>query len=171
MKLDFFMKMAIESDFRRVAEILDSNIFDPQNVSHPLVQSAFIELLIRVRDLMAKTEKLVKRIDFNDDVIKTSSPNGVNDVNDVTDFIEFVRNAACHPESDKHFLEPQHGKFTFSVASGMISILARPGEKTITSDYDDDVCFFFGPQRIYLKSHLLRAIEQARTQLSPLLGK
>lgn len=164
MELNFFTRADIESTFRRIGQILGTGIFHPNSSGHPLVQSAFIELLIRARDLMAKTEQLASRITFDDDVIKTSQ------VKDVTDLITFVRDAACHPESDKHFLEPKNIKATFLVAYGKCN-LAQFGELSLKSDYEDDVCFFYGPQRIYLHRHILRAVDEASGKLRPLLAE
>lgn len=39
----------------------------------------------------------------------------------------------------------------------------------IKSEFDDDVCFFFGTQKIYFKRHILRAFEEAKQKLIPLL--
>jgi hypothetical protein len=34
-----------------------------------------------------------------------------------------------------------------------------------TNPYEDDVCFFFGSQRIFLRRHVIRALEEARIKL------
>jgi len=156
---DFHTKADIDNDFRRLDEILNSNIFSTANARNPLFQSAFLETLVRTRDLMRKAEVLVSRISFDDDVIKTEQ------VKDVTDLITYVRDAMCHPESDKHFLEPRNIKFAFCVSFGK-GTLAKIGDLEIKSEHADDTAFFFGPQRIYLKRHIIRCIGEARTKLA-----
>jgi len=46
-----------EMNIRRIDELLNSGIFDSTNSGHLLQQSAFIDLMICLRDLMAKVEK------------------------------------------------------------------------------------------------------------------
>ena len=41
--------------------------------------------------------------------------------------------------------------------------------KDFCSDYEDDTCFFFGEQKLYLKRHIIRAFEEAKNYLSNLL--
>ena len=35
----------------------------------------------------------------------------------------------------------------------------------MTSDYDDDICIFFGDQKIYLVRHIIRAVKEAELYL------
>jgi len=42
---------------------------------------------------------------------------------------------------------------------------------SLTSDYTDDICFFFGVEKIYLRRHVLRAFEETKRQLVPLLPR
>ncbi len=161
--MDFLTKCEIESTFRRLNEILASGIFAPQNGGHIFVQSAFIETLIRLRDLMFKTEQYSSRISFTDDVVTSAK------VNDVTDLIKFVRDALCHPESENHYIDVANQiKATYNVAYGKGALLSI-GTAAQASDYDDDVCFFFGLQKIYLHRHIIRAFDEAKQKLSPLL--
>ena len=39
------------------------------------------------------------------------------------------------------------------------------GDLKLTSDYDDDVAFFYGTNRLYLKRHIIRAFEEANLLL------
>jgi hypothetical protein len=163
MNVDFFIKSEIEDDIRRITEILASSIFAKENFKNPLVRSAFIETLISLRDLMYKTEKYVSKIDFDDDVVQT------DDIEDVTDLIKYVRDALCHLDSDNHYLEKGNIKATYNIAYGKANLLSI-GEFKQISDYEDDVCFFFGSQKIYLKRHIVRAFELAKDKLLPILN-
>lgn len=163
-ELDFFTRCDIETSFKRGREILDTGIFKPENCQHPLVRSAFIELLIVMRDLMFKTEKHASRISFQDDVHQFGK------VQDVTGLIKHVRDAICHPDSDNHYIEKGNIKATFNVAYGKC-LLAQIGERQQSSDYDDDVCFFFGLGQIYLNRHIIRAFREAEELLYPLLER
>lgn len=162
MDLDFFTKDDIENDIGRIQTLLQTEIFLPTNINHPLCKSAFIDLLICLRDLMYKAEKYSTRINFDDDVLKTDK------ISDVTDLIKFVRDALCHPDIPHHYLVKGQIKATYNIAFGKCNLI-QMGDITIKSDYDDDICFFFGEQKIYFKRHILRAYEEAKTKLLPLL--
>lgn len=92
-----------ESNIRRIEELLDSGIFNQKNSGHILQRSAFIDLMICLRDLMHKTEKYAKKIDFTDDILTN------NYVKDVSDAIRAVRDACCHIDSFKRNFD-ENGK-------------------------------------------------------------
>ena len=162
MEIDFFSKSEIESSFNRIDAILETNIFHAENKKNPLLKSAFIELLVCLRDLMYKTEKYSSRISFDEDIVKNDK------VNDITDVIKYVRDALCHLDSDIHYLEEGDIKAIFNIIYGKGSILSV-FDYVQESDYLDDICFFFGSQKIYLKRHILPAVEEAKSKLLPLL--
>jgi hypothetical protein len=158
--IDFWALDDIENDVKRIDLIIGTNIFSPENRKNPLVKSAFIEVLICLRDLMAKSEKISSRISFVDDVNIT--PN----VKDVTDLITFVRDALCHPESQKHYIKPREIKASYNILYGKDDDGAIEHVQ-LKSEYEDDVCFFFGEQKIYLKRHIIRSLDEAKEKLMP----
>lgn len=160
--LSFFDKWDIRQALERVETLLSSGIFSPENSQNPLFRSAFIELLIGLRDLMYKAEKYGERIAFRDDV----KPFGR--VVDVTDLIKNVRDAICHPDSANNFIHPNSIKATFNVGFGKCAVLSM-GDFEQRCMYDDDALFAFGLGEIYLKRHIVRAYEEARKQLLPLV--
>ncbi len=161
--MDFHEKAEVESSFRQIDKLLSCGIFDARNLASPLFRSAFIDTLICLRDLMYKTEKHAHRIDFVDDVTVRGQ------VKDVTSLIKHVRDAICHPESDKHYIEPGNNKATFNAMAGK-GVLLKVGDFEQSNPYDDDLCFFFGSQRIFLRRHIVRALEESKKQLIPLLN-
>lgn len=162
MNIDFFSKTDIESDISSIEKIISTNIFSNQSIGNPFVKAAFIEVLICLRDLMYKSGKYATRINFKDDVLISDQ------IKDVTDLIKFVRDALCHPELPHHFVIPDQVKATFNISFGKCNLMSI-GDIIISSDYEDDVCFFFGQQRIYLKRHIIRALNEAKSKLLPLL--
>lgn len=161
--IDWFEKSDIQIAIGRIAGLLECGIFHPDNARHVLLRAAFIELLIDLRDLMYKAEKHAERIAFVDDVRTTEK------IQDVTGLIKFVRDALCHPELPHHYLEPGNIKATFGVHFGKGTLL-EIGEFKQSSKYEDDICFFFGSQEIYLNRHIVRAFEEAKAKLLPLLS-
>ena len=111
---------------------------------------------------MYKAEKYVSRVAFADDVLATDQ------VHDVSALIKYVRDALCHPDSDNHYIEKGNIKSTFNVCFGKGVLLKMPDFEQ-SNPYADDVCFFFGSQRIFLKRHIVSAYEEAKGKLIPLL--
>ena len=163
MEIDFFSKSEIENSFNRIRAIQETKIFDKENRMSPLLKSAFIELLICLYDLMVKTEKYSSRISFDQDVVKNSQ------INDITDVVKYMRDALCHLDPDNHYLEEGDKKAVFNVIYGEGSIFTLFGYVQ-ESYHPDDTCFFYGSQKIYLKKHILPAVEEARSKLLPLLS-
>jgi hypothetical protein len=118
---------------------------------------------MNLRDLMYKAEKYDTRISFTDDVKVTEN------VTDVTGLIKYVRDALCHPDSDNHYIEKGNIKATFNVCFGKGTLL-KMGDFEQSNPYQDDISFFFGSQRIFLRRHVLRAYEEAKNKLAPLLN-
>jgi len=155
------------ADIGRIKTIIETRIFDRENIGHPLIESAFIDLIIKLRDLTCKSEKLGKRINFKEDVVMLKDGNGKEIVKDITDAIKYVRDAACHINSLNHILN-KNIVFTFNIAYGKINLLSMPGI-SLASDYDDDICFFYGEQKLYLNRHIMRAYEEASSFLQSLM--
>ena len=161
--MGFFTKSDIESSVRRIDDLLGCGIFQPANSHNVLFRAAFIEILIALRDLMYKSQKYASRISFDNDVKKTDK------IKDVSDLIKYVRDALCHPDSDNLYIEPGNIKSSFNVAFGKVNLM-KMGDFEQASKYNDDICFFFGSQGIYLKRHIIRAFEEAKDKLLPLIN-
>nr|WP_314872118.1 hypothetical protein [uncultured Pseudomonas sp.] len=161
--MDFYEENEIQESLETIEKIVNSGIFNPKNTRTPFFRPSFVALLISLRDLMYKAEKYASRIDFSDDVDQR------NQVLDVSGLIKFVRDALCHPDSDNHYLE-NGAKATFNVVFGA-GCVAQIGDFRQESEYPDDVCFFFGMHRIYLKRHIIRAAQEAQAKLDPLMSR
>ena len=160
--MDFHTKSDIKRSFRRIDELLACGIFEPLNSGGPLVRSALTELLILVRDLMQKAKIFSEPIEFMDDV------NITDKVKTVSDAIKFVRDAICHVDSENHNHEECNARLSYNIAYGKCN-LANLGDVEIKSDYEDDICFFFGSQKLYLRRHIIRAYKEAKEKLVPLV--
>jgi hypothetical protein len=139
----------IESNLMRIYSILNSEIFEVKNIDHPLRSAAFIELSICLRDVAYKCEKYGNRISFDDDVIKTDK------IQDITDLIKHCRDACCHIDSKNHRFQDVGGVFSFNTLYGKSSL------GVATNPYENDICFFFGEQKIYLNRHIHRFLDIA----------
>ena len=153
-----------EGSIRRIAQLLDSGIFNSNNVGHVLQKSAFIDLMICMRDLMNKTETYSTRIAFADDVLKSAY------VKDVTDAITAIRDACCHIDSFKKNFDENGNRGEYMVAYGKCNLL-KMGDFEAKGEYDDDAAIFYGRNRVYMKRHIIRAFQEAQAQLAPLLAR
>ncbi len=156
-KDDFFIKTQIETDFRRVTELINTDVFSDSTLI-VFREAVFTEVMIKLHDLLQKLNLLHKRVSFADDI----------DSGDITDLVSNIRNAVCHMDSGEHKLRgDQQIKFTFNTAYGKTTLLSAGGKK-LTSDYQDDICFFFGDNKIYLKRHIVKCIREAEKKTQAL---
>lgn len=156
----------IDDDIREIDGVLQSGVLSADRLGPPFTW-ALRTLFIGLRDLMKKSEEYAgKAIDFTDDVIQSENPK----VENIADLVRFMRNAAGHPESDHHMAAP-NVRDTFGRCWGLVGAVARDSNGNVIipgCDYEDDVSFGTGRQRIYLKRHILRAFEEAKVNLLPL---
>lgn len=158
--MDIRDKQDCESDIRRIHELLNSGMFEPANRGHLLQRSAFIDLIICLRDLMHKTEKYAKRVDFTDDVLTNEY------VKDVTGAITAVRDACCHIDSFKKLFDDHGNRGSYMVAYGKCN-LAKIDDLELKSEYEDDIAVFFSKNRLYFRRHIVRAFNEAQALLAP----
>jgi hypothetical protein len=156
--LDFHTSAEVESNFRRIDAILGCGIFSPQGAKSPLYLSALTELMIRLHDTLGKASAAGCPIDFVDDVMVRG------DVVGVRSLVAFIRNAVCHISSGNHKHDEADARISFSTCHGKCCLAEINGVR-IEGEYPDDVAFFFGPQRLYLVRHVVRAYKEARSAL------
>ncbi len=147
----------------RIQEILDSGIFEKTNKRNTFQQSAFIELMICMRDLLYKAEKYGKRIDFKDDIM-------VNDyVKDITDAVKAIRDACCHINAFQRNYDDHNNRGSFNVMYCKCKPV-KLGSFEMYSDYNDDVAYYYGNIRLYLNRHIKRAFQEAKEFIGPMLN-
>lgn len=165
--MSFRRKSDINSAIDEIERLLNSGIFTKEGSKTPFFKASFIHVMILLRELMYNSEKYAnKRIDFKDDVIPLKMDKKKQSVHDITDLIKYVRDSMCHTDIPHHYFTNEI-KATFNVVFGR-GVLISYGEDSVGSDYEDDICFFFGKERIYLNRHIIRAFVEARAALLPL---
>lgn len=174
MKYTQFTIFDITSNISRIETILSTDILAPHNKNHPLLWSAIIETIICLHDLLQKLRKLKAdngftifdaKIRFNDDLTKTAKQL------DITDTVGLFRDALCHIGSNTHFFEKDM-LISYSILYGKTKAFGwddRENSSNIESDYPDDICFYIGKYRLYLKRHILRALFKAKIRFACLV--
>ena len=161
--MDIQTKLDIEQSYSRIEKLFECGIFKQENANNPLVQSALTELLIRLRDLMAKSKYYANDITFQNDI------NQSDKITHVSDAIKFIRDAICHIDSDNHNYDKYNARLSYNIAYGKCNLM-KIGDIEIKSDYYDDICFFFGSQKLYRNRHIKRAYIEAKKNLEPILA-
>jgi hypothetical protein len=158
--MDFSLKSEIRSGLERTKKLLDSKIMwsDPTLIFR---QSVLIEILINLKDLLIKANKLGHRIAFTDDI----NPDPTLKITDVTDLIGNFRDAACH--SDSYRRKAQESTLSFNEIRGK-GILMQINNLTIGSSYEDDIAFNMGQNILYMKRHIERAFNEVEAFLEPI---
>jgi hypothetical protein len=159
--VDFYEQNDVVQSIQDIEKILATDIFTLDQARSPFFKAAFIEVLINLRCLMYKAKTFSAKIDFTDDVKIEGK------VVDVSELITFVRDALCHLDLKHHHVN-DGGRVSFNVSFGKRCTISGLDYRH-ESLYEDDVAFSFGEQRIYLKRHIIRAFEEAKSKLIPLL--
>lgn len=167
--MHFFEKSEIESSIAQIEKLLsEANLANP-DIPTESKQADFTWLMINLRDLLAKTEKFTGRIDFTDDVIPMWEGKKA-EVKDATSLIKCFRDAMCHRDSFRNLICTRASLTLGSVTYG--AGINRFGDFEIpTCDYEDELMFICGPQRIYFKRHIVRSFNEAREKLTDVLER
>lgn len=148
-KMSWFREGDIRLAISGIKRVLESGVFSPEGMASPFFEPSVVYSLILLNDLLQKADDDGKRVTFSDDIT------GGNDGVDVTKLIRDCRNAACHIGS--RLAEVDAGRFRFNVVAGRVPNAFVINSVSYGSDYDDDIAVFYGPMRLYLRRHFLRA--------------
>ncbi len=162
--MDVLDQQDCESNIRKIEELLNCGIFEPKSSQNILRESAFINLMICLRDLLCKVEKYGQKISFTDDIMQSDY------VTDVSDAVRAVRDSCCHIDSFKRHFDDRGNRGSFMVAFGKCNLM-KIDDLELKSEYEDDVAVFYGRNRLYFKRHIVRSFNEARVQLLPMLPK
>ena len=160
--MDINEQIQISKDIENIEYLLKLKPFENISDSY-ILWSIFTKIMIDLRDLVYKSEKHSKRISFSDDIITDSS------IKDITDLITYVRNALCHITSPNHKLN-SNCVFSYNIFKGKIPNGVCIENIKLNSDYEDDICVFFGSHKIYYHRHIIRAFNECKKNLIPLLN-
>ncbi|MFA5947084.1 MAG: hypothetical protein WC813_03605 [Patescibacteria group bacterium] len=150
-KDNFFVKTQIESNINAIESLANTGVFSAPAL-RVFAEPSFVSIILKMHDLLQKLNALGHRVDFKDDV-----ENG-----DITDLISKVRNAICHLDSPENLLDKDAQiKFVFCMAYGKAN-LVQIGEKCAQSEYEDDIAFFYGEHRVYLKRHIFKLVHETK---------
>lgn len=162
--MDIHDSQDCEENISRIEQLLRCGIFESSSGRNILRQSAFIELMICLRDLLHKSEKYGHRVSFADDIIQNEY------VKDVTDAVTAIRDACCHINSFKRLFDDQGNRGAYNIAYGKCNLM-QIGDVELKTDYEDDIAVFYGKNRLYFNRHIIRAFNEARQHLAPLLSR
>jgi hypothetical protein len=142
----------LEIDVSRIIELINSGILATDS---PFTESVFTELIIKLNYILQKLSSKNKRITFTDNIKQTKLPRKKMDI---TDLVNKMRGAICHIDSTENYLDDST-RFTFNRISGKSPNAFSINGRMLGCDFDNDIAFYYGEDRIYLNRHLKRVIE------------
>lgn len=92
----YLRKRDLLMEAQRCTELFNSQVFTNHQI---LTQSAFIEILVRLNYILQELSKKKGRIVWADDVQTDQN------IRDITDLVNNLRNAACHIDSPRNYIE------------------------------------------------------------------
>lgn len=131
--------------------LLESPVFNQNSLKGAPWQPVFAALITVVDDLLTQTQQAGKRIDFYEGV-------GVNGkLQDITSLVSWLRNCLPGP-SPEVAAQLAHVRLNryFDQGTGYFE-----NGSFFTGEYAHELAFFLDDQRIYLKHHLGRAVDEA----------
>ncbi len=150
-KDNFFVKSQIKSNLREIKILLNSGVFNTP-ILQVFQEPVFVSIILKLDDLLQKFRILNQKINFNDDI----------NSGDITDLVNKIRNAICHLNSGENLLDKKtQTKFVFNMLIGKVNAIDIGDNIVAKSDYDDDIAFFYGEHRIYLKRHIIRVLTES----------
>jgi len=150
-KENFFIKSQIQSNIYDIETLLNTGIFGAP-VLRIFQEPVFVSIILKLDDLLQKFRILGQRVCFQDDIVQ----------GDITDLVNKIRNAICHLNSGENILDKETQlKFVFNIITGKGSAIIIGDKEPAKNDYEDDTAFFYGENRIYLKRHVIRIIQEA----------
>ncbi|QJW91705.1 hypothetical protein HNV11_21130 [Spirosoma taeanense] len=135
-------------------QLIGSPIFDRNRPDDGACEQTFAELIRLVDDLLHQSEKAGHRVDFTNGV-------GVHGkIQDITSLVESIRRSVI-PQTGlpAHFAPGQFNCY-YDAGNGYFA-----NGVFFSADYDADVAFFVDEQRIYLRHHIERAVQEAEQHL------
>ncbi|SDG71910.1 hypothetical protein SAMN04487996_12264 [Dyadobacter soli] len=159
--LTWHQKIQIEDAIETVQKLLDSKILWEGN--RPIYQHAvFIELLINLKDLLIKADRLGNRIAFTDGI----QENERFGIRDVTDLIGNFRDAACHNDSYRRKIGDNvsymNKVFPFNLP---VEIRDAPFD----GNPNHDIGYEVGGIYLYQRKHIERAFSEIKSFFEPII--
>ena len=144
-------RIVLESYLQKCQKLFSTGIF--RQHESPLFQSAIVHLLVLLKELTSMVANDGNRVKFQDDILPS------NELKDVTHLIAVCRNAACHILSKENYIAGDIYS-TANTIFGYAPNIWECGGVLRGCDFADDVAFFYGEYRIYLRRHLLRVVNE-----------
>jgi hypothetical protein len=127
------------------------------DLSETVYEACVVMLLVNLHDLLQAARAGGSPLVFSDYIDPRE------DASNITELVAKCRNAACHvwtkPASAQSALL-QSTIYRFYRVAGYCPRATQFDDKVLGCDYHDDVAIYYGRYRLYLKRHVLRAVEE-----------
>lgn len=139
----------------RLHQLIESDVFSRSRPDDGACELAFVDVIRLLNSLLQQSEEAGHRVDF----IKEVGVHGK--LQDITSLISSIDHSLIR-ETDipPHFAANQFNCY-YDAGSGYFA-----NGVFFSADYDDEVAFFVGDQRVYLNRHIKRALQEAEQYLT-----
>lgn len=152
-KIAFLELAALKGAIHAVKRVFSHPSIKFAVVADPLFEAGVTKILIELKDALQILRSHGMRLTFKDDI-----PSG-----DITDLIATCRNAACHIASPDQNIGGSRFRF-FSLGPNTPNAIFANGVQ-MGNIYHDDFAVGWGPNMVYFKRHLERALIEAESKI------
>ena len=130
------------------------------DLSETVYEACVVMLLVNLHDLLQAARATGRPLVFADYIDPRE------DASNITELVAKCRNAACHvwtrpaPAQPAAQPAPQSAIYRFYRVAGYCPRATQLHDKVLGCDYHDDVAIYYGRYRLYLRRHVLRAVEE-----------
>jgi hypothetical protein len=126
------------------------------DLSETVYEACVVMLLVNLHDLLQTARAVGRPLVFADYI------DPKEDVANITELVAKCRNAACHVWTKQVPAQPgaPSAIYQFYRVAGYCPRATQFVDKVLGCDYHDDVAIYYGRYRLYLKRHVLRAVEE-----------
>ncbi|MEH6435593.1 hypothetical protein [Massilia sp. DD77] len=122
------------------------------DLSEIVYEACVAMLLVNLHDLLQTARAIGKPLVFAEYL------DPKEDATNITELVAKCRNAACHVWTKSSATKST--VYRFYRVAGYCPRATVLDDKALGCDYHDDVALYYGRHRLYLKRHVLRAIEE-----------
>jgi len=122
------------------------------DLSETVYEACVVMLLVNLHDLLQAARAGGQPLVFSDYI------DPKEDASNITELVAKCRNAACHVWPKP--AAAQSMVYRFYRVAGYCPRATQLDDKVLGCDYHDDVAIYYGRYRLYLKRHVLRAIDE-----------
>ena len=152
-------KQQLTEHLKQTTHLLQSKVFRPSALFTRQSQTRWIELIRAISDLTRQAALAGKRIDFTEEVNTHDKRQDITTLLDSMRQSAYIIKSSIPVQANLTIIAPALNYF-YGVGTGYFA-----NGLFFSCQYENELTFFIGRQRIYFYRHLMRAFIEARAYL------